>query len=153
MNFFTGDQDDTSCNDYHVLNDPTRNSDYATTDYFCDDTDDDEPSPDWHGPGWYRLGMPAGNTIPEEPVEPNHCNTQETGWLNGNHPAPGNTIDGTVCFYSTNGDSCGNETQIQIKHCDEYFLYYLPEPPNCHLRYCASNSTLIGIHMLNKGKN
>ena len=146
MNFFTGDQDDTSCNDYHVLNDPTRNLHYATTDWFCDDTDRDDPSPEWHGPGWYRLGMPAGTSIPEEPVEPYHCNTAATGWLNGNHPAPGNTIDATICF-NWNGNNCWTQIQIQIKHCDEYFLYYLPDPPQCNLRYCASNSTLIGIHL------
>ena len=95
MNFFTDDQDDTSCNDYHVLNDHTRNLDYGIDGAgFCDDTDPlyADTSPDWHGPGWYRLGMPAGNTILEEPVEDSHCNTQATGWLNGNHPAPGNTL-------------------------------------------------------------
>ena len=142
MNFFTGDQEDTSCNDYHVLNDPTRSLAHANppNDYgFCDDTDDEEPSPDWHGPGWYRLGMPAGTTIPEEPVEPEHCNTKATGWLNGNHPAPGHTIDGTVCF-SSGGNTCYDQTQIQIKHCNEYFLYYLPNTPGCYWRYCASNS-------------
>ena len=143
MNFFTGDQDDTSCNDYHVLNDATRNLDYANIDYFCDDTDtpsDSYKSPDWHGPGWYRFGMPAGSTIPEESVEPLHCNTGGTGWLNGNHPAPGNTIDATVCF-KWHGKTCNWQTQIQIKHCDQYFLYYLPDTSHCWYRYCASDST------------
>ena len=148
MNFFTGDQDDTSCNDYHVLNDPTRNMEFGFLNTFSDDTNDDNyrTSPDWHGPGWYRFGMPAGNTIPEEPVENKHCNTLATGWLNGNHPAPGNTIDGTICF-NWSGNICYEQTQIQIKHCNQYFLYYLPDPPGCNYRYCASNSTLIGIHI------
>ena len=144
MNFFTGDQDDMSCNNYHVLNDPTRNLDYGRgADYFCDNGDS---SPDWHGTGWYRLGMPAGTTIPEEPVEDAHCHTYATGWLNGNHPAPGNTINGIVCF-NWDGQTCKWQTQIQIKHCDEYFLYYLPDTPACNFRYCASTTTLIGIHI------
>ena len=119
---------------------------YGNTDSYCDETDTNT-SPDWHGPGWYRFGMPAGNTIPEEPVEPEHCNTQVTGWLNGNHPAPGNTIDSTVCFNDLTWGSCHVQTQIQIKHCDQYFLYYLPDTSYCSMRYCASTTTLIGIHI------
>ena len=113
---------------------------------FRDETNHHSKSPDWHGPGWYRLGMPAGTTIPEEPVQAGHCNTYVTGWLNGNHPAPGNMINGTVCFNRA-GITCYRQTQIQIKHCNEYFLYYLPDPPGCTFRYCASNSTVIGIHI------
>ena len=150
MNFTSGDQDDVSCNDYYVLSDATRNLGYGIPSSgvegwgFCDNPDDDTPSPDWQGPGWYRLGMPAGITIPEEPVESFHCNTIAPGWLNGNHPAPGNTVDGTVCF-NLFSNQCHYQTQIQIKHCNNYFLYYLPDTPSCNLRYCASTTSLISI--------
>ena len=133
------------CNNYYLLNDPTRNSEYALdrnqTNGFCDT--DWNTSPDWQGPGWYRMSLPSGNTIPEEPVEPFHCNSQAPGWLNSKHPVPGNTIDGSVCFNSA-GNTCKWQTRIKIRHCKNYFLYYLPKPPTCRLRYCASNSSLIG---------
>ena len=150
MNFTSGDQDDVSCNDYYVLSDATRNLGYGIPSTgvggwgFCDNPDDDTPSSDWHGPGWYRLGMPAGITIPEEPVQSFHCNTIAPGWLNGNHPTPGNTVNGTVCFVdSFTANQCEYQTQIQIKHCNNYFLYYLPVTPACNTRYCASTTTLI----------
>ena len=43
-------------------------------------------SPDWKGPGWYQIKKPAGIQLPEEVVEPYHCSTSATGWLNGPHP-------------------------------------------------------------------
>ena len=43
--------------------------------YYCDDSYDydydygsDWTSPDWKGPNWYRMEMPAGTSIPTEPV-------------------------------------------------------------------------------------
>ena len=143
MNFFTiGDQGG-SCDDYFVLNDPTRNSEYLGTAY-CDQLGDSDKSPGWQGAAWYRMAEPAGTTIPEEPVDSNHCNTWFTGWLNGHHPATaGETINGKVCF-NDGLNTCGYETQIQIKHCTSYYLYYLVEPPGCNSRYCSTSTTLIG---------
>ena len=133
-----------SCDDYYVLNDPTRNSEYLLDNVFCDQLNFDT-SPDWQGAGWYRMAEPAGTTIPEEPVDDGHCNTHSTGWLNGHHPAnAGETINGTVCF-SKYAETCITETEIQIKHCTSYYLYYLVDAPNCHVRYCSTNITLIGI--------
>ena len=43
-------------------------------------------SPDWKGPGWYQIKNPAGTQLSEEVVEPYHCSTSGTGWLNGPHP-------------------------------------------------------------------
>ena len=136
---------DISCNDYNLLNDPTRNLRHGIdANGFCDT--DWNSSPDWQGPGWYRMSLISGTTIPEEPVEPFHCNTQAPGWLNGKHPEPGNTTDGTVCFNSA-GNTCKWQTQIKIKNCNDYFLYHLPEPPTCRLRYCTSNSIFLGRYM------
>ena len=136
MNFFLGDQDDINCNDYYVLNDATRNLGYGSYEHgYGDDASCYPsynylgPSPDWRGPGWYRLGFPSGITIPDKPVEEHNCNGFAPGWLNGSHPAAGNTVNGTVCF-SWGGNTCAHQTQIQIKHCNNYFLYYLAETPD-----------------------
>ena len=103
-----------------------------------------ETSRGWQGAAWYRMAEPAGTTIPEEPVDSNHCNAEVTGWLNGRHPATaGEIMNGTVCF-NWYGDICDEETQIQIKHCTSYYLYYLVDAPGCPYRYCSTSSTLIG---------
>ena len=144
VNFFIiGDQGG-SCDDYFVLNDPTRNSEYLGQDYCDSHNCDSVISPDWQGAAWYRMAEPAGTTIPEEPVDLYHCNTWYPGWLNGHHPATaGETINGKVCFASY-GNTCYYETQIQIKHCTSYYLYYLVDAPMCWLRYCSTSTTLIG---------
>ena len=144
MNFFIIGNQGGSCDDYFVLNDPTRNSEYLGIDY-CDRLDCYSKSPGWQGAAWYRMAEPAGTTIPEEPVDVYHCNTNYPGWLNGHHPATaGETINGKVCFIWHNGNTCYYETQIQIKHCTSYYLYYLVEPPYCNFRYCSTSTTLIG---------
>ena len=129
MNFFIIGNQGGSCDDYFVLNDPTRNSEYLGQDY-GDTLECSNKSPGWQGAAWYRMAEPAGTTIPEEPVESYHCNVLFTGWLNGHHPATaGETINGKVCF-TWSGNTCIDETQIQIKHCTSYYLYYLVDAPD-----------------------
>ena len=142
MNFFIIGNQGGSCDDYFVLNDPTRNSEYLGSDY-CDQLGQSYTSPGWQGAAWYRMAEPAGTTIPEEPVDLYHCSTNSPGWLNGHHPATaGETINGKVCF-NDGWDTCYYETQIQIKHCTSYYLYYLVDAPSWS-RYCSTSTTLIG---------
>ena len=66
--------------------------------------------------------------------------TLAPGWLNGTHPTISEeTVDRRVCF-NFNGDFCKIQTDIQIKNCGSYFLYYLKDviidwPYN--YRYCS----------------
>ena len=143
MNFFIIGNQGGSCDDYFVLNDPTRNSEYLGNGY-CDELGYSYSSPGWQGAAWYRMAAPAWTKIPENPVGKEHCNSFYTGWLNGHHPATaGETINGKVCF-NDGSNTCYWETQIQIKHCTSYYLYYLLEAPTCWLRYCSTSTTLIG---------
>ena len=99
-----------------------------------------DTSLDWQGAGWYRMVEPAGTRLPEEPPISHHCNTGTPGWLNGSHPNTiGETIDSRVCFGEPSYPlyPCPMETQITIKHCNDYFLYHLEETPICDLRYCS----------------
>ena len=129
------------CNDntYLVLDDPKRNMNFAYDEQFCDNSDSNHESPDWRGPNWYRVVSPAGSKIPETDVEPRHCNTFATGWLNGTHPSiPHEVVSRTICFHSLYPENnCGFKTDVQIRNCGEYFLYYLSEVPDCMLRYCS----------------
>ena len=137
-----------SCDDYYVLNDPTRNSEYGYDNGYCDKVDYFlGVSPGWKGPAWYRFAEPAGTIMPEEHVEGAwRCNAQISGWLNGDHPTtPGETIDGIVCFSASNGNACIMNTQIKIRHCNDYYLYYLEDVPGCNGRYCSSSTAIIGI--------
>ena len=53
----------------------------------------------WYGPGWYRFLNPAGEKLPESPVDYKMCNTNAPGWMNGSHPTqPGELVDRIVCF-------------------------------------------------------
>ena len=48
-----------------------------------------------------------------------------TGWLNGTNPTMlDETVTRTVCF-NWLGNTCYHETEIQIRNCGDYLLYYL----------------------------
>ena len=103
----------------------------------CDQTNYDSQSPDWKGPNWYRIEGKAGARIPDALVDYCHCNTDATGWINGTHPATvGESVERTVCFNWQPG-TCYHQTDIQIKNCGKYFLYYLEDVPLCKFRYCT----------------
>ena len=128
--------------EYFTLDDDTRSKNYGRDSFhsFCDNFGR-EQSPDWHGPNWYRMLSPAGSMIPETVVEDQHCNSFMTGWLNGTHPAMlDETVTRTVCF-NWLGNTCYHETEIQIRNCGDYLLYYLPNTPICYdgvtIRYCS----------------
>ena len=156
--YIIGDQGG-SCDDYFVLNDPTRNLKYSG-DYYCDQLGYNgfpfnfDASPGWRGPAWYRMAEPAGITIPEEPVYSYHCNGRNAGWLDGHHPTtPGETINATICFdLDCDGyTSYSNRIEtIQIKHCSSYYLYYLVDLAGTKHRYCSTSTTLIGNHSVQR---
>ncbi|MCA9720524.1 MAG: DUF4215 domain-containing protein, partial [Myxococcales bacterium] len=92
---------------------------------------------DWLGAGWYRFTGGAGAKMPESPPATYRCGTHATGWLNGAHPAVNEGVAArTVCFH-WNGNQCYWSAPIQVVNCDGFYLYSLPVPPACSLRYCG----------------
>jgi hypothetical protein len=55
----------------------------------------------------------------------------------GTYPNPEDGIVArTVCF-AWQGDPCAWTNDIQVLNCGAYFVFKLPTPPECALRYCA----------------
>ena len=73
-----------------------------------------------------------------------HCGTEFPGWIRGTHPTDeGETVTVEVCFSSAdNGNDydCWWSQNIEITHCGEYYVYFLPEAPGCAFRYCAAST-------------
>ena len=120
------------------MDDASRSAGNANQDnVYCDKEWASSQSPDWEGNSWYRMTEPAGTQMPEYVVDPLHCGTQASGWLNGAHPTNiGVAVDRTVCFHWSS-NPCYLSWDIQIMNCVTYFLYYLPNTPVCRLTYCA----------------
>ena len=74
------------------------------------------------------------------PVKQWHCGTYVTGYLQDGadaHPSRlGEEVDATVCFHD-GSDPCWRSRTIKIKKCNNYFIYKLPNTPNCALGYCG----------------
>ena len=111
-------------------------------------------SPDWQGKGWYRVMGNAGTRIPEDPFTSvqsgahGYCGTGCPGYLpSGSHPKmPGELVvnvkvcyncDGNICNYSHGHFLVPERRDIRIRHCGEYFVYYLTRPFSHPLRYCT----------------
>ena len=143
------------CTRYTLLTDDTRSILYGDgtskgsrvqgSKWYCDTTDTSKfhtslslKSPGWVGPAWYR--MPAGTPrIPESSPGASRCGTYYTGWLSGVHPTTsGASSDVKYCFTYGSND-CEWFNQGKVTNCGNYFVYYLQNTPQCHLRYCATN--------------
>ena len=125
------------------MNDPKRNSNHSGSDAspICDNS----VGGDWKGDNWYRFVEPAGTTIANSIVPVNHCGTHAPGWLNGTHPITlGETVSRQVCFH-WNGDPCRWSAGVQIRSCDGFFVYQLPDTQVCSLKYCGQSGKPINF--------
>jgi hypothetical protein len=118
------------CSCYTLITDGTRNANY-TGGSGCDETGAIASA------GWYGFSGAAGTMLASSVVPINQCNTQATGWYSGVYPsAAGSTNSGTVC-YNWNGNNCLWSNSISVTNCNGYYVFYLPPPPFCSLRYCT----------------
>jgi hypothetical protein len=72
------------------------------------------------------------------------CGSKAAGWLNGQHPTSiGQSQDAEFCFhYGTN--TCTKSAIGKVTNCGNFFVYNLPDTPDCSLRYCTDSTTSPG---------
>ena len=91
------------------------------------------------GTGWYRFQGAAGTRMPTSCPPYNRCDTDATGWLNGRHPTVADgQVTRQVCFHWTSG-CCEWSTNIQVRNCGSFYVYYFNGTPTCALRYCGTD--------------
>ena len=93
------------------------------------------------GPGWFRFQGDAGSMMTTLCPPKEKCNTAATGWLNGTHPEVTDSIVTRQVCFSYNAGCCEWQTQIQVRNCNEYIVYYLHSTPyhGGSLRYCGTD--------------
>jgi len=118
------------CKNYKSLTNRDRKVTYSTKTFKCDNSID---------PNWYRFQGSAGRKMPISCPKIKRCNTAQTGWLSDGHPkvADGKVLR-KVCFH-WNSNCCNRHTNIQVRNCGSFYVYYLKGTPTCNLRYCGSN--------------
>ena len=119
------------CQNYGSLNSGDRQITYTTIRGYCDNG---------IGPGWFRFEGSAGTRMPTACPPYNRCGTSATGWMNGGHPTVADgQVTRTVCFQW--GSCCNWSTNIKVRNCGSYYVYYLSGTPggHCDLRYCGTN--------------
>ena len=78
------------------------------------------------------------NQMLDHPPGTDHCGALYTGWLQSDHPSVDEGLQpGKVCFQTGSLLDCGMETSTHIVNCGDFFIYYLPDAPECNLRYCG----------------
>ena len=117
------------CQNYGSLNSGDRKITYTTRGSNCDSG---------IGPGWFRFEGSAGKRMPTSCSPYYRCGTHATGWLNGGHPTVADgQVSRTVCFHWTSG-CCEWSTNIKVRNCGSYYVYYLHGSPICSGRYCGT---------------
>ncbi len=87
-------------------------------------------------PVWIRFIGTGGTTLPLTTPGLNICGSVGTGWYDGDMPSSGQLVNGTACF--TWYDSvCRYSQSISVGNCGSFYIYLLPPPPACMIRYCT----------------
>ena len=120
------------CQNYARLNNANRKITYHTSyDGYCDSG---------IGPGWFRFEGSAGTRLPTSCPQYRRCGTHATAWLNGGHPTVADgQVTMQVCFHWTSGCCTEYSTNIKVRSCGSYYVYYLSGTPSCNLRYCGTD--------------
>ncbi|CAF1278090.1 unnamed protein product [Adineta steineri] len=121
------------CSSYTMITNGARNVyDTSGVGYGCDAHDAIATA------GWYRFSGASGTRLANYAVSPGLCASAASGWYGGTYPSTaGSTISGTVC-YNYSGNTCYYSSPISVTYCaGGYYVYYLPPPPTCDMRYCT----------------
>ena len=118
------------CQNYQSLTSADRKLTYSFLSIQCDNG---------LGPGWFRFQGAAGNRMPTSCPPMYRCNTASTGWLNGGHPTVADgKVTRQVCFH-WKSNCCLHYTNIEVRNCDSFYVYYFSGTPHCSLRYCGTD--------------
>ncbi|KAL9961265.1 hypothetical protein ACROYT_G030174 [Oculina patagonica] len=118
------------CNNYQTLTEPNRKVTSKSGNVICDNP---------FGPGWFRFQGDAGTKMPTSCPEKYSCDTHVPGWLNGEHPAVADgKVTRQVCFHWYS-DCCNWSTDIEVRNCGSFYIYYLQSTPGCSFRYCGTD--------------
>lgn len=131
LNLVKGDP----CHSYEAINNPYRSTKHKWNSGEPVICDYNRPS------GWYRFTSNVGGQIPTSKPEPYHCGTVAPIWMRGTLPTSrGQIISTTACVNMYNMlNGCFRTHQISVKHCGEYFVYFLVPTSGCAIAYCAGN--------------
>ena len=91
------------------------------------------------GPGWFRFQGAAGSRMTTSCPPTFRCNTHATGWLYGEHPTVADgAVARQVCFHHSS-NCCLDSTNILVRNCGSFYVYYFNGTPRCNLRYCGTD--------------
>ena len=91
------------------------------------------------GPGWFRFEGSAGIRMPTSCQPTNRCGFHITNWIDGGHPSVADgQVSRTVCFHWTAG-CCEFSTNIKVRNCGSYYVFYLNGVPTCYSLYCGTD--------------
>ena len=118
------------CQSYQSLTEPNRKVTYALATKICDSS---------IGPGWFRFHGDAGIKMPTSCPPMQMCDTHAPGWINGEHPTVADgKVTRKVCFHWSS-NCCHWSTDIEVRNCGSYYIYYLSGTPTCAVRYCGTD--------------
>lgn len=115
---------------YTTLDDATRHEDYNGGGVTCDDA---------MGGSWYRFSGASGTKMPTMAPAWESCGTWGPGWLDGEYPEVADQkVARKVCFLWKD-QNCAYDVDVDVVNCDDFYLFRLPNVPQCEMRYCGAD--------------
>ena len=117
------------CVNYRRITNADRKVTYGKVSVQCDKTID---------AAWYRFEGAAGTRMPTSCPPLYKCNTNAPGWLKGGHPSVADDqVTRKACFHWSS--CCSLSTNIKVRNCGPYYVYYLKSTGSCWYRYCSTD--------------
>jgi cysteine-rich repeat protein len=91
------------------------------------------------GNKWYRFQGAAGIKMPTTCPSKYSCGTDAPGWMQGNYPNQNEGIVNRTVCYHWDSSCCKWSNTIQVRNCGLFYVFKLPDTPNCSLKYCGAN--------------
>ncbi|MSP61038.1 MAG: hypothetical protein EXR72_11975 [Myxococcales bacterium] len=88
---------------------------------------------------WYRFIGASGTKMPTTAPQTMLCGTHAPGWLSGTYPNVGDGVVQRMVCFNWSGNACNWNAMIAIINCGNYYVFRLPTPPACNLRYCGTD--------------
>lgn len=120
------------CSNYTINTDITRDIAYNNISNLCDNM-----VPFGVAPVWFRFQTPGGIMIANHSVANGYCGTSAPGWYAGQYPSTSYTTATSIACYRNGGNLCFYCNLMSVTNCNTFFVFALPKPPSCNLRYCT----------------
>merc|ERR1711872_83237 len=84
-----------------------------------------------------RFAGGAGSRLTETRPGTKHCGTACPGYLFDGHPSVSEGIVSRTVYFECSSNAKYDPVSIEVLNCGDYYVYHLPDTPDCYEGFCG----------------